>query len=188
MSLDLNLKGNIKIAKYNFYILLFQIKEYNLKEMQVLIIYYYTFSFQLNKRPFSYFLKSPLSPFIILSFPLFPPSLSSVLEGDEDVAHAGGVLRARGLLVIYELSGLDPGVTLLEDLLEGLLAGLLLLRVLLLLGLASRLALLEELVCVLLSLGERLLVVLALLPRLGEELLLVLLLPLTIKNIKLKLK
>lgn len=86
-----------------------------------------------------------------------------MLEGDEDMAHAGGVLGARGLLVIYELCGLDPGVALLQDLLEGLPAGLLLLRVLLPLGLAPRLALLEELVRVLLPLGERLLVVLALL-------------------------
>ena len=100
------------------------------------------------------------------------------------MAHAGGVLRARGLLVVYELCRLDPGVALLQDLAEGLSAGLLLLRVLLLLGLAPRLALLEELVCVLLRLRERLLVVLALLLGLGKELLAVLLLPLAIKNIK----
>lgn len=87
----------------------------------------------------------------------------SVLEGYEDVTHAGRVLCARGLLIVYELSGLDPGVALLEDLLERLSADLLLLRVLAALGLAPLLPLLKELVCILLRLSNGLLMPLALL-------------------------
>lgn len=101
-----------------------------------------------------------------------------MLERDKDMAHAGGILCASGLLVIDQLCRLNPGVTLLEDLLEALSADVFLLSVLTLLGLTLLLALLKELVCVFLCLGQSLLVLLALLLGLCKELLLVLLLPL----------
>ena len=105
-----------------------------------------------------------------------------MLERDEDMTHARRVLGACGLLVIDQLGGLDPGIALLEDLLEVFSADLLLLGVLALLGFASLLALLKELLCVLLGLSQGLLVLLALLLGLRKELLLVLLLPFAAKT------